>query len=400
MPFVNLEIIVPAKKIRFELHDIELALSNSLRRIILSEIPNVGIRFDQNNEADQDVDIKENTCPLHNEMLSHRLSQIPICFHPNEILNFQKTNYLFEINKKNTTNEIMLVTTDDITIYDVDGKPYPDSLKRRLFPHDLITDEPILITKLKPNLFDKENGDALYLHTYATSGIASMKSGAGFSPVSLCTFKNKVDEAIAAETFQKMTKDMTPEKKEEARKKFDTLDKYRCFKKHQHSNEPRELIFDVESECAMDPIYIVFKGLVILLDKIETFRKSLMTDQEDKKLINIKTAGSPNYFEMSVKNEGHTLGNYIQSEFYRRFIHNNSILEYVGYYVPHPLEKSMTLMWRFYEEQDIDRVKTWIMAGSQEILQDLTLLTQNWISFSGLRVDEYEDVTEFMRLNK
>ena len=60
---------VKEDKIRFWLKDVSLAYANSLRRIIISQIPTMAIEF---------VTIFSNTSPLHDEFIAHRLGLIPL----------------------------------------------------------------------------------------------------------------------------------------------------------------------------------------------------------------------------------------------------------------------------------------------------------------------------------
>lgn len=54
-------------KIVFRLQDCNKAYANALRRIIMSEVPTMAIEF---------VKIKENTSPLHDEFIAHRLGKL------------------------------------------------------------------------------------------------------------------------------------------------------------------------------------------------------------------------------------------------------------------------------------------------------------------------------------
>ncbi len=56
-------------RIVFRLKNVPLSYANSLRRIIISEVPTMAIEF---------VNIKENTSPVHDEYIAHRMGLLPL----------------------------------------------------------------------------------------------------------------------------------------------------------------------------------------------------------------------------------------------------------------------------------------------------------------------------------
>jgi len=58
--------------ISFLLSDVDVSMANALRRVMLAEVPTMAIDL---------VEIEQNTSPLHDEYLSHRLGLIPLISH-------------------------------------------------------------------------------------------------------------------------------------------------------------------------------------------------------------------------------------------------------------------------------------------------------------------------------
>jgi len=96
-PFSNLDSSNPFE-ISFYVTDIDLSIINSIRRVILSDIPNVGFFFDPNNFTDdKHINITINNTPLHNEFLQHRIALIPIHVSVSQLENWNDERYTFII---------------------------------------------------------------------------------------------------------------------------------------------------------------------------------------------------------------------------------------------------------------------------------------------------------------
>lgn len=387
------DIIKKNNELIFNVTNIDVSILNSIRRVILSEIENVAFEYEPYNIGDEQlIKITKNTCPLHNEFLQQRLSMIPINFSANEIINFDQSKYKFVISKKNKSNEMLNVTTKDIEIYNEKGTKYDNNFISRLFPEDQYTKDHILITKLKPNLININEGDEFNVEMYATKNIA--KNYAGFGVVSKCVYYNEIDDEQAnkilskkIEEFKKENEGFTSEDIENLKIDFNNLDRQRYFCKNEF-DEPNKFVFTIESECALAPNYLFYKAILILINKIE----NLIIKITNENISFVKVKNSDNLYNLTIQNEKDTLGNLLQSLFYNKFIREDKKkdINYIGYQSPHPLENHMIIKVQF-TNKDAD-IKKIFIDGLQDIQNYLKQLNDSWKETSGLSSSYAQDI--------
>lgn len=355
----------------FDVHDVDVSLVNAIRRAIIADVPTVAFSFDPN-KSDNDIVFQINTGALHNEFLGHRLSLVPIYLSKDEIDSFDSRNYKFLLHKNNDGTDMMDVTTGDIEVLDETGNKN-NKLKERLFPRNPITGDHILLTRLKPNLYESQHGDEVKMEAVASKGTGSQHSR--WSPVSKCCFYNIIDEDKASAALNELLEKTPEDKKEETAKRFELLEKARHFKKNEY-DEPFAFRFELESECGLSAKEVFAMGVTEVVKRVENFRDNL----EDKDKVSITQQGA--MFFVDIKNEGHTLGNLIQTGFYNHMVRNaNPTLQYVGYFQPHPLENHIILKMRMASSDDssIAKVAETIKAGCQHVLDDLQRIAQEWM---------------------
>jgi DNA-directed RNA polymerase alpha subunit len=328
-------ISIDNKKAQFIIKDVDVSIVNSLRRIILSEIPNIAFAFDPHKE-ENDIKMHVNTCGLHNEILGHRISLIPLCFDEDEVENFQPEKYRFVLKKKNTGHEIMSVTTNDFEIYNEDNVRYDARFKNKIFPTNPITKDHILITKLKANLYDTSKGEEVDIEAVASLGIA--KNHARWIPASTCTYFNVIDEKAA-----KQAEASVPPAE---LNKFHHLDRYRLFKKNKY-DEANEFEFTIESECRLSPNYLFLKALSILKSKVAEFISRVTSNTYE-------VITSNGMHMIQITNETHTLVNVLQAVIYNNTFRETTPtanpLEFIGFHQSHPLDNKMVLKIKFKDE--------------------------------------------------
>ena len=391
------DLIKKDNQIVFKIRDVDVSLLNSIRRVLLSEIPNIAFEFEPYNINNPRINIITNTCPLHNEIILQRLSMIPLNFDVNDVLDFDDSKYNFIINKKNNTNKILDVTTEDIAILNENNKPYPDKFIRKIFPKNNYSDDFILLTKLKPNLINKDDGNSIHIEMIASKDIAQNYSG--YSYVSQCVYSNIVNDNIAdkelknrIKKFKKENSENTQEDIESFIKDFNNLDRARFFHKNKY-DEPNFFEFSIESEYRTEPEYLFFKSLTIINDKINNLIKNITENTFEF----LKVENSIDLYDIIIKNEKHTLGNLIQSLFYNIFIRKGEkkIIEYVGYNCPHPLENYMIIRIKLNKEQNPGNINKIFIDGLEDIQELLRKLNKEWIKFTKLTNKYSNDITEF-----
>jgi DNA-directed RNA polymerase subunit L len=353
-------------KLTFDILDLDVHIVNSLRRIILSEIPTIALAFDPLTDKNPDIKINTNISALHNEFLAHRLSLIPFHFNKEEIDTYDPAQFFFKLKVKNTTPDILAVTTKDIGILDASGNPYPESLRKRVFPPCPITKDHLLITKLRPNIYNNEKGEELDIEMRPTRDIA--KQHARWSPVSCATLWNIIDEEEAAATLKTKLAQCSGKEVDVIKRKFETLDKYRCFKKNAYG-EACAFHFKVESECGLSPEEIFLQAFDILVDKMKVFAEG----NYDVHQIN------EHMWEITVEGEDYTLINALQGMLYENKIRKDgSLLTFIGYTQPHPLDKRMVIKLKFEAKLTQEEVVSFLSEATEECIQQIIDIKGQW----------------------
>ncbi|KAJ6238484.1 DNA-directed RNA polymerase ii subunit rpb3 [Anaeramoeba flamelloides] len=164
---------VTRNSLNFELSGVDISFANSLRRVMISEVPTMAIDL---------VEIEENTSVINDEFLAHRLGLIPLTVLNNA--NFvttrdcscqqgcEKCQAELTLHVVNTEEKTIHVTSRELQSTNNDVVPYKDEEDE--------TGSGILIAKLGPN-------QAIKLKCIARKGFG--KEHAKWSPVCVATFR-------------------------------------------------------------------------------------------------------------------------------------------------------------------------------------------------------------------
>lgn len=394
-----------SNRVKFVIENVDLSIVNSVRRIILSEIPTAAFYFDPYDVENNAIKIHKNNGVLHNEFIAHRISLVPLWFDENEIANFDAKKYMFSLKVKNQTPSDRLVTTDDFTIVNENKEPYPDSFVKKILPSNSITKNHILITKLKPNLYDLSNGEELDLECMPSIDIA--KTHARWSAVSQACYFNNIDDDLANEAFEQKLEEVKKQKGSvsqteisDMRSRFDSLEAQRHFKRNKY-DEPSEFTFLIESECRLRPSYLFFKALSILASKLSALADKLESNELDQDVQLSQIGKVDNFFQLKVKNEDHTLFNVLQCMIFNQQFRKSAStpLTYIGYYQPHPHDNLMYLKLKFTMDDEAitqEYVRNFLAECIKKVAADVNAINKEWIEFSKLDKTNIDEIASFM----
>ena len=344
----------PSNSHTFEVHDIDLSIINGIRRTILTDIPIPGIIGETVDNIDPTVDIIVNTCPLHNEIITHRIGLVPICLKEAEIESYEDGSIELELNVINEGNKIEAITTKNIKAKR-NGVDISDKELNELFPANPISKDNILITRLR-------TGEQLHFKAQLVKKTA--RFNASFNPVSLCNFSYIQDP-------------------EEAAKKEGVLDKERAYYKNRFG-DPTAFLMDIEHiNINVAPKYLINKALEIIIERLNILRANLFKDD----IIKITQFQEiENTYEFFIEDEDDTIGNIIQSVLHSLYIRdkkkfNEQTCSYIGYICPHPLKSLLVIRITLEDVTNKTAFVNFLELNCKIIIDILSSIKSNWNKF-------------------
>jgi DNA-directed RNA polymerase II subunit RPB3 len=349
--------------LRFRLSNINVSLANSLRRIILSEIPCIVFRtspYEKNR-----VNIEINTSRINNELIKQRLSCIPIYINDPS---FPIANYLVEINKQNMSDSIEFVTTKDIKIKDtVNDKYLSDAEVSRVFPPNDITGDYIDIVRLRPRLSDNIPGEHLKLN--ARFDIGTAEEDGAFNIVSTCSYAfapdpvkiNKEWSRIEADyKKQGLTKELIDFKKRD----WLSLDAQRI-------TMPDVFDFVIESVGQYTNMDIVYRATTVMISKLNKFKDDIQSNED---MVVLSDTTIPNSYDILLDDEGYTLGKAIEYMLYskhfdRENARSDKIMTFCGFKKPHPHINNSLIRVAYIEEMTKEMVIRMLVSATDDLIK-------------------------------
>ena len=108
--------------------------------------------------------------------------------------------------------------------------------------------------------------------------------------------------------------------------------------------EPYRYNITIKSCHYHDSITLFKQSISILIEKLVSLRMSFIGLLQSKDTCISSLKVNDFLYHYTINDEGHTIGNIIQSHICRRCIDDKSMIQLCGYKKPHPLEESMKLI--------------------------------------------------------
>lgn len=330
----------------FDLEGIDNTFANALRRIMLTDIKYIGFKTRPYEESEINVVINETS--MDNQKLTHRIGLVPIHIQYPE--QFDIHDYQFYIDKKNTGNDIIEVTSKDFKIKKIShNKELTTKEVEAFFPSNPITDEFMFICYLLPDKTGTgEKGGKL--HFTAKASIKTAREDAKYN-IAQTSFINKQDPVLV----EKGWKEYYDEHKEEAtkavlEKRYRLTDAYRHFHVDEYGH-PNKFEFNIESYTSIRPLVVLYKAFEILSTKLVTLNNNLKTGNYNEVDV-YPSETDMNAFDILINNETYTVAALLQSYIWKYFGEMKDLVTFIGFVKPHPLKDNVLLRIALKEEQN------------------------------------------------
>jgi len=331
---------------KFTLAGLNVSLANSIRRTILSDIPINVIRTETYSENQCNISI--NTTRLHNEILKHRLSCIPI--HITE-LDLLPGNYVLELDMKNDSDHLIYVTTEHFKIRNkTNGNYLTENEIRKIFPMCSKTNSFIEFARLRPKIGEGIPGEHLKL--VAEFSIGTAKDNSMFNVVSKCSYGNTLDTVKINQIWEDYeaklkSEGSTNDEINFEKKNFYLLDAQRHF-------IPDSFDFVIQSIGIYENIDLVKKACIILQNKMVQMITAIDSDIVP---INISETTIEHCYDIVLENEDYTMGKVLEYLLYDQYYIKDPILTFCGFKKYHPHNSDSIIRIAYVKPADKNTVR-------------------------------------------
>jgi DNA-directed RNA polymerase subunit L len=260
-------------------------------------------------------------------------------------------DYILEVDVQNTTESMVIVTTEDFKIKQKEGEKFLSQDEvRSIFPPDTMTRDFIDIVRLRPKIGDTIPGEQISLTCEFT--VKTAKVNGMYNVVSKCSYGNtidieKADEAWENRQIKLAEENLTKEEIEFQKRNFYLLDANRYFR-------PDSFDFLIQSIGVFDNKIIIKKACHILQDFFLTMYKNLESEVVP---INTSLTTVENSFDIILMDADYTVGKVLEYILYDKFFEGAAILSYCGFKKIHPHDTDSIIRLAYKEPTEKHLVK-------------------------------------------
>ena len=321
---------------RFTLSNVNVSIANAIRRTVLSNVPTVAFKTTPYKESDAQVFI--NTTNLNNEILCGRISAIPIYIHPERTEDIE--NYIMEIDVKNVTKTTINVTTQDCKIKDKrSGKYLDEHVVREIFPPNPITQDYILLVKLRPKISQTLVGSHIKLS--CNFSVQTSSTSGSFVVASICSYRNTLDETKIKFEYENVRKNvedinkdgLTPHEISTFLKNWLILDSKRIT----IANSFDFIIQSIGVFSNQDIVKRACNSIILSLRQVaEQYRSGTS-------IISETSTTMKNGYDITLDGVGHTIGKIIEYAILTHMYEGTKVLTFCGFRKAHPHDTFCTI---------------------------------------------------------
>tara|TARA_Y100000361_G_C11161886_1_gene348034 strand:+ start:3307 stop:4413 length:1107 start_codon:yes stop_codon:yes gene_type:complete len=335
---------------KFTLSGINVSLVNAIRRTVLSDIPTMA--FDTELIPDQqNCEILINTGRLHNEILKHRLSCIPI--HMKDLSVLPK-NYIMELDMINNTDNMIYVTTEDFKIKNKETNNYlTKEATREIFPASVKTNMFIDFARLRPRMGPTIPGEQIKLT--AEFSVKTAKENSMYNVVSKCSYGNTVDLVKAKTIWEDKEQQLRSEESTNDEINFQKKNFYLLDSQRSYVNDSFDFV--IQTVGVYENQEIIKKACVILQNKFVELMQNI--DSDAIPILKSETT-MDNCYDIILENEDYTMGKSLEFILYNNYYNNEKILSFCGFKKFHPHNDDSTLRIAFNNPADKHMVSQYL----------------------------------------
>lgn len=330
---------------KFTLSNINVSLANALRRTVLNDIPT--IVFNAEVYEDEKCKIITNTSRFHNEIIKHRLSNIPV--HSKDIKFLEK--HIMELNVENNSETMIVVTSGDFRIKEKESGNYlSDGKVHEIFPKDEITQYYIDLIRLRPKIGDSIPGEKIHLTCEFSFKTANDSST--FTSVSKCSYGNTPDMEKINSVWEKMeenlrSESMSSEDIKFEKRNYELLDAQRQYVENSFD-------FVIQSIGVYENREIMRMACKILHNKLV---KLIQDIDDDIVPISLSETTIENCYDVILENEDYTIGKVLEYLLYEQYYEDEKILSFCGFKKVHPHDTESRIRLGYVSKTDKNLVR-------------------------------------------